>query len=184
MITMLVSGFWHGTGLTFILWGLLHGLFITIPALVNYMQKTKSQAAPPGWENILHALKIAFTLFLVSFLWIFFRADSLPDAFLIIEAILGTLGLMIRDIWSLGSVADIFAEMRTPLQPADVYILVGFILVAFVVEYLREKRDLLEDLARKPALFRWSVYGLIVSSLIVFGAHAFSQSSQFIYFRF
>ena len=64
LITFLVSGLWHGTGLNFICWGLYHGILSLFSA--------KKSAST--WTNIL---QISGTFFAVMFGWILFRASSL-----------------------------------------------------------------------------------------------------------
>ncbi|HLO16912.1 MAG TPA: MBOAT family O-acyltransferase [Anaerolineales bacterium] len=184
MVPMLVSGFWHGVGATFIVWGILHGLFITGPALVNYWQKDRSKARSPQWERTMQVIKIVFTLFLVSVAWIFFRAKTLSDALFIISEILHTLKLDVRDIMSFRRPRDVLSEIVLDLPRLQVISLGVFILSTFVVEYLREKSDFLKNLSNRPSLVRWSLYILVITSLMMLGAHGFSQESHFIYFKF
>lgn len=74
IITMLVSGLWHGVGMSYIVWGALHGIGLTIQNLIH---KT------PG--KILSWL---LTFNFVCFTWIFFRSENLNDAFRIITELL------------------------------------------------------------------------------------------------
>jgi D-alanyl-lipoteichoic acid acyltransferase DltB (MBOAT superfamily) len=76
-VIFLLSGFWHGANWTFIFWGLLHALLF-IPLLV--FNKNRDSLNSSGY-NFKAYLKIIFTFILVSFAWIFFRANSLTDAF-------------------------------------------------------------------------------------------------------
>ena len=71
MIVFLICGMWHGAGLSFIVWGLLHGLFNT---LSNVIKKTKAAFLVKG------NLGRFITFCLVSFAWIFFRAPSIAVA--------------------------------------------------------------------------------------------------------
>ena len=88
MIVFFISGLWHGANYTFIIWGLLHGIFQIIGVLtLKYRNK--------GWEKlrinpngkIISCLRIIGTFLLVDFCWIFFRANSISDAGLAIEKI-------------------------------------------------------------------------------------------------
>ena len=69
-LTMLLGGLWHGAAWTFVIWGAIHGLALSINHLWN---KTKPFAIPKtiGW---------VFTLYTVSLCWIFFRAPDLSTA--------------------------------------------------------------------------------------------------------
>ena len=69
MIVFLASGLWHGANWTFVLWGLLHGLF----SVITRHFKRWFEKLPP-------ALNWLMTFFFVNLTWILFRADSIADA--------------------------------------------------------------------------------------------------------
>lgn len=71
VITMIVSGFWHGVGGTYILWGAIHGLGL---ASQNWL----TQKVPGGVSKII-------TFHFVCLAWIFFRAADMGDAFALLR---------------------------------------------------------------------------------------------------
>lgn len=91
-LTMLLGGFWHGAGWTFILWGALHGSYlIANHAWSSIVEKTKIPFAGifAGWGGRL----TTFLAVLVS--WIFFRASNPAEAMRLISGMLGSNGLYI-----------------------------------------------------------------------------------------
>lgn len=80
MITMLTSGLWHGANWTFVCWGGLHGLYLVCNSY--YSKLTKKRVFAPK------LLRIIFTFSFISLAWIFFRANSIMDAFTIISEII------------------------------------------------------------------------------------------------
>jgi alginate O-acetyltransferase complex protein AlgI len=83
LAVFLLSGFWHGANYTFIFWGALHGVYIIAQI---FLQRN-------SWlpKNNRLAVKIAgfiITFLLVNFAWLFFRATSLNQAFLMVHNIL------------------------------------------------------------------------------------------------
>ena len=78
LIVFLVSGLWHGADVTFLIWGGLHGLYLAVETLLPEERKEH-----PG----LRPLRRAVTLTLVCFAWIFFRAENLPHAMQVLQAI-------------------------------------------------------------------------------------------------
>lgn len=70
MLTMLIGGLWHGANWTFVVWGLYHGLL-----LMAY------RATAATWDRVPLSLQRIATFALVLIGWVFFRAESLPDAF-------------------------------------------------------------------------------------------------------
>lgn len=79
-ITFLISGLWHGANWTFIVWGGLHGAFLSIENILK-PQKKQSQVVAP-----LRLIKTGVLFIAVSFAWIFFRANTITDAFYIIQS--------------------------------------------------------------------------------------------------
>ena len=88
IITFLVSGIWHGANWTFVLWGALHGVFLVIE---NVIKKYIYQANPTTCVAKLISMVSCFVL--VTFAWIFFRANTVGDAFLAIQKIFTSGGM-------------------------------------------------------------------------------------------
>ena len=65
LIVFLVSGIWHGANWTFILWGVLHGLFSILDRIFEKSQK-----------KVFEAVRWMGTFFVVNVLWLLFRSDS------------------------------------------------------------------------------------------------------------
>ena len=71
ILVMLISGLWHGAGWTFVIWGILHGCF---SCLNRVIKKSKINT-----KNF-NAINILLTFFLVTLLWVVFRADTFSAA--------------------------------------------------------------------------------------------------------
>ena len=78
-VTFFISGIWHGAAWTFAIWGALHGLGVLI---TRELERSSFYR-----ERVPKLLKQAAVFSFVSFTWIFFRAESLPDALFIIRRI-------------------------------------------------------------------------------------------------
>lgn len=79
LITFLVSGIWHGANWTFIVWGILHGIFQIIEKALN-LQKSTTKGG-------IRIFRIFITFCLVNFAWIFFRLPDIKTAWKVIEKI-------------------------------------------------------------------------------------------------
>jgi len=79
MLTMLLSGLWHGAGLTFIIWGALHGVYLAIERVFRLKKINK----------LVYSI---FVFIGVIFAWNFFRADSLIQALNISEQLFSIKG--------------------------------------------------------------------------------------------
>lgn len=69
MVVMVLGGLWHGASWTFIVWGAYHG-FVLVLHRVNR----------DGWARLPTALQVGLTLALVMAGWVWFRAESVPQA--------------------------------------------------------------------------------------------------------
>jgi alginate O-acetyltransferase complex protein AlgI len=81
-LTMLISGLWHGASWTFVAWGALHGL-----AYVMTRGMERSEWYRHGIPTIVKRLAV---FCFVCLTWIFFRANSMSDAWLIIDKIVAS----------------------------------------------------------------------------------------------
>lgn len=81
LVTFLASGLWHGVGLQFAVWGLLHGCYLVIGRLTGPLRARLWRLSPIPRESLPgRAVRVAVTLALVWAGWVFFAADSLPHA--------------------------------------------------------------------------------------------------------
>ncbi|MES2616277.1 MAG: MBOAT family O-acyltransferase [Bacteroidota bacterium] len=162
-IVFLLSGLWHGADYTFIAWGTLHALFI-IP-FVWWASKQKSDAANTP-ANISHLGSILLTFTLTTLAWVFFRASSMPHALQYFSEIFSSSLFTIPQFEGRG------AAMLTLL------------LVALFVAAEWHTRHQPHALAAAGTHWwrpvRWSLYYILILSLLYFGA----SPQQFIYFQF
>jgi alginate O-acetyltransferase complex protein AlgI len=75
MITMLLGGIWHGAGWNFAVWGGLHGF-----ALIAHKEWCRRVPAEGRWSRVLALAGPLLTFYWVCLAWIFFRAQTLPQA--------------------------------------------------------------------------------------------------------
>ena len=93
MIVFVVSGIWHGAAYTFLIWGALHGLCMIVERQL-YGNKIKQISDCLTFANFA---RILVTFNIVSLAWIFFRADGIDNALLIIHKIFTTHGMPFLD---------------------------------------------------------------------------------------
>jgi alginate O-acetyltransferase complex protein AlgI len=204
MAVMLIGGLWHGAGVTFVIWGGLHGLYL----IVNHTWRNVAGALGrrrrnpvPSRALALHpALARAITFLAVAFAWVAFRAEDLGSAGAIYRGLFGFNGI------SLPSQAD-FLEPLTRLVPIAfdglgafgsvggerkgvIVIAILLVVVAFAPpthRWLARTRPVLgriSDPSRiqwRPSL-RWAIVTGLIASIAVYGM--FSGVDEFIYFQF
>ncbi|MCF6364847.1 MAG: MBOAT family protein [Bacteroidales bacterium] len=159
LIVFLVSGLWHGANWTFIFWGGLFGIIYLTESIVNKALKVKSSHTSFSIKHILLALK---TFILVTFIWVFFRSQSISEAFNIFELIGNNFGKGVKSL------------------SVDNITLMFFVLFLISDVLLYNKRfDKWVD--KVPFVSRWSIYFILIFSIIVFSG---VDDAPFIYFQF
>ncbi|MBR4456092.1 MAG: MBOAT family protein, partial [Solobacterium sp.] len=165
LLTFLVSGFWHGTGLTFVVWGGLHGLFQIIEGEI-----TKRSVKKEGSGRVL---SIVITFLLVSLAWVFFRSGSVMEA----------LGIFVRAMKP-GQFGILFSESITTmgLDARNLRIL-GFALavLCFADVYQYRNNDFMERFEQQNILVRLGMVWLLLF-LIILSVNL--SSAEFIYMQF
>ena len=161
-IVFLVCGFWHGANWTFIAWGLINALyFLPLLLLGKNRKNTDTVAQAEILPNVKELLQMGVTFAFTVLAWIFFRADSIKQAFSYIR--------------------KIFAQSLFSIPyGTNAGVILPLLLLMLVPEWLqRNKQHGLEDLQMYPML-RWAIYISICLLCIMY----FKQDQQFIYFQF
>lgn len=179
MVTFLVSGIWHGSNWTFIVWGCLHGLYQVVGDLTAPVRKNLYKKYAVKTECFSFRLgQRAITFSLVAVAWIFFRAESLRDALAYITRMATEF-----DIWNLFN----GAVYQLGLDTLQIDILLGALAVVFATDYIkyRTDRNIDELVAAQNWGFQGLVYILLFLAVFVFGMYgpAF-DAREFIYFQF
>ncbi len=85
--TMLLGGLWHGAGWTFVVWGALHGAFLTINHLWREAVSERCLRWVPGWIGALAGGAVTFIAVVAA--WVVFRSSDINQARIILEAMFG-----------------------------------------------------------------------------------------------
>lgn len=169
MVTFLVSGLWHGAAGTYVIWGCLHGLYVTIEGWIYRVFRIQRSEKRCGWKIIL-------TFMLVDFAWIFFRAESMGDAVYVIthmfEGIANPAAYMIR-------------TLKTPhilSKWGAVMLAIEFAVYGYLEYICYKYHDYDQYMRGKGNLFAQTFNILLLSVIIVFCTK--NVSGEFIYFQF
>lgn len=167
LIVFLIGGVWHGAGWTFVVWGLLHGLAICAARLWRTLKRPLHR--PVAWLS---------TFLFVNAAWVFFRADSVPDAMDLLAGMAGMHGVAVSR--SFGWAGRFGATIVD--APFVVSIPLVFLLVLILQDvFFRNSQQWVMHL--KPT-WRWSLSGcaFFITSIAVSLQH--ERVSEFIYWQF
>ena len=196
LTTMALGGLWHGAGWTFVIWGVLHGLYLCINhAWSAIMPKTLKERA--AYRMVAWA--VTFLAVVVG--WVFFRATSFESAVHILEGMAGMNGVALPAglVLQLGPVGTWLSEhgfsdvslsgQQFVLTWAWIVVLLGVVLVCPNSQQILSRYHPAQETGRMPPVRRlsWRMSrGWAVVSGIAFaiGLFALPRVSEFLYFQF
>lgn len=170
-VAMFISGFWHGAGWTFIIWGVLHGAAL----VVNHNWKKRKIKMPK-----LFAWFITFNFVNISF--VFFRAKGWDEAMKVFKGMFGFSGFIPAEAYAGFSFMTVFRSKFGKMVLADIggrnatfWILVAALLFALL---LKNSTELTDDF--KPS-WRSLAFVILISFYTLLNM---GKVSEFLYFQF
>lgn len=161
MATMTLSGLWHGANWTFVVWGIYHGILVTV---TNSLRNVVPPKIFAKFNLLRKTINILVTFMLITIGWVFFRANSLSDAFLALKKMATEHGMLYNG-----------AGLPAILLPL---MLIGFLMLREL--YVEYKWNI--PLFNRTSLARDIVFtSLLVIVILLCGSF---DGGQFIYFQF
>lgn len=179
MVTMAVSGLWHGANWTYVAWGLLHGVYQVAEDVTGPWRIKLYDALHTKRESFSFRLaQTVSTFVLVDIAWIFFRAPAISHALRFCKRLVTK-----WDPWNLfnGSLYEL------GLDRPECNILMVSLAALFLVDLIRykKKQDISTFLREQCVWFRWSVIYTLLAATLTFGVYGIQfDSTQFFYFQF
>ncbi|MEL6588856.1 MAG: MBOAT family O-acyltransferase [Bacteroidota bacterium] len=160
LITFTVSGFWHGANWTFIVWGFLNGLYYVPSILLGTAKKRGTVAENRILPSIKELVQMLTTFVLVTFSWIFFRADNLTHA--------------------IGYISNLFSASILTMPPSH-RAPIPFVIILLLIEWAQRGKAHSLEMVHNRAWFRPVAYAALVLLILLYG---YDDSESFIYFQF
>ncbi|MBN2238210.1 MAG: MBOAT family protein [Dehalococcoidales bacterium] len=202
LIVMAVAGLWHGDGWTFIIWGVLHGLYLVIN---HIYRRIKQQISVPAWESgrLMTAVSVFITFIAVTVAWVFFRADTVRAAVSVLKGMIGMNGFSLPLTYYpyLGALGPFLESLGISFHSAPGFSYVSVIMIAIsllicwflpsVQEFMSGYRPALEEFSRelkvKGLNISWkpsATYIITLGIIAVITIFGLNQNSNFLYFQF
>lgn len=162
MLTMLLGGLWHGADWSFVAWGGLHGLALVVHKLTFGRKRKDKKAQPVKTSLPITLLCMLLNSAFATFCWIFFRAQSIGDALIVISRIF---------TWASG-VHYIF-----------VYTVIFAILLLVIHLYMYFKNN--GHATRiSVSLDKWTGRFAVILMIFIIAVFAYGGDTAFVYFQF
>ena len=189
LIVFLLSGIWHGTGVQFLIWGMMHGvLHVGTRAVTEsgffgkFAGRYEKMCGPGRW--ILHGVSVLLTFLYVNVAWVFFRAPSVKEAVTLLKTLAGFRGGRVdRNLagcFNLDEFWYVIKVLRLDSWQYGHYICMALILAAalLLVFFGRTAVDFVK--AAKPKM----IHALIMAVLFVWSVLSLTGVSSFLYVNF
>jgi hypothetical protein len=200
LVTMFLSGLWHGAGWTYVIWGGLHGFFLVVAHQWHRFKEWR------GWKLEHWSYRfsaVALTFLVVLFAWVFFRAANPRIAARVIGSMAGQHGItMSEQVTDPGKIPGRWwvamgVKFVPPLVKVEHYTpIIQLVVITFIIAmFLPNAQQLLADYApalepvRRPGWFRvklgWGT-GLLLGAGFFWVVRTFyvAAPSPFLYFNF
>lgn len=187
--TMLLCGLWHGANWTFILWGGIHGLYMGLAFITR-----KKRAKLRKWIGIkknssFHRIAgISITISFITLSWVFFRANSIPDAWYILTHLFSGIPQLFQVLYrfvtnfKLNSFADFLIAKDFGVTYFQLLlVVVSVIFMTFVEIKQKEELNVTGAVRNRPIVIRWAFYYLVIFWILILTK---GNSKDFIYFQF
>lgn len=167
-ITWILTGLWHGANYTFIIWGMINGFLLIFYHLQRNARKNLFKRLGINNKNSgIVMVETFINMFLIINLWVFFRAETVKDAFLYLQGIYSKSLLTIPE----------FQGKKTAL------IALIHIFIFIIIEWLgREQKFAIAQLGQtwlRP--LRWAFYSFLI---FLIGMFMHTYETPFIYLKF
>ena len=177
MIVFLLSGIWHGAAWTYIIWGVLHGVYQIVG---NLTAKPRSRLiAKVGLKEdgaLVRGVRTVITFILVSIAWLVFRANSLSDMLaLFAQLFAGWGGVSVTE-----SLATLGLSLRTIITIA-LSVIILKLLDLQISTKMHEKRENAEISSTRVAVYLTLTWCVAIAWMLLLASDV---ESAFIYFQF
>jgi len=169
VVIFTLSGLWHGAAWTFVVWGVLHASYMLIgiwtrPLRTRVLGLLGIDEQSTLWKWIRRGI----TFNLVTFGWIFFRANGLSDAWYIVTHLFSGISLNLHFGIGIGLYEFGIAMM-------------AILFLELMHVYQETGHSVLSTVSVWALPIRWAAYYAVVFAILCFGEFGFEE---FIYFQF
>ncbi len=163
MVVFTITGLWHGASWTFVIWGLMNGIFLLIEVATRKMRiKLLRKMGIPVNSLVNQFCGWFISFHLVVFSLIFFRSPSLYHA--------------IHFLSNIPSIKPIYLD-----DPIEFFLCLGLVAFVQAVNYFKGDHKEYELVTRRTPFVRWAIYLTFIIVIVLFGI---DRKTPFIYFQF
>jgi alginate O-acetyltransferase complex protein AlgI len=176
LTVFLISGLWHGASWMFVIWGAIYGLYQLYEKATYSIRDRLWKLSRLDGTWIQSFIKWVITMSVVFIAWVFFRAENINDASIILRNIT-------KDFYVL-NYEDFYKSMKlTNIGFNNLIITIVSIIILELVQLTKEFNYFYQfvDVIYRIKFLRYLCYNLLIIAMLLF---AYNGESEFIYFQF
>ncbi len=184
LLVFFLSGLWHGASWTFVIWGGINGVYLIFGALTKSIRnKIVNHIGLTKFPKIYRFVQTITTFCLICFSWIFFRAESVSDAFYISKNLFVGVGNWLYNFFThlTHSSSGKIEPLLIGNFPSTLVIALCSLVLLILIELMQQTQNIIDLLRDKNIFVRWCIYYAIVLIILIFGVYS---NAKFIYFQF
>lgn len=196
LITMLLGGLWHGAAWTYVVWGALHGLYLSANHIWHHIKRRLNIFNRNSTKNLMFSRLLTFIL--ITFAWVYFRADDLSSANHMVKSMLGLNGFVWPDTHLSPTAQAILSQLNWKFSHLGYFsgwkdIVIILLLLATVwfmpntQEIIGKYRPSIENQPLSSSALSWSPtkkWAAIISVIALISILNLAKVSEFLYFQF
>ncbi|MGN1409239.1 MAG: MBOAT family O-acyltransferase [Eubacteriales bacterium] len=168
LVTFAVSGIWHGASFTFVIWGLLNGIYIVVSRFVKPIKDKFYEITRIGkLPHLRRFIGIAITFVMIALTWVFFRANTFSDVFYVFTHLFTSTTMDFSHI--------------TLFRHCVAVIAVAVLLAVDLMTQSEKLKEWYVSAKMSSQVVRLLSYAFILFLIVVLGAY---DNKSFIYFQF
>lgn len=165
LLTMIVIGLWHGFTVGFLVWGILHGFYLSVGRLTKPLRQRYRLSLK---KTLIYKVSaIIYTFLLITFSWVFFRFNDFYGAITVLEKIV------------LSFTGQPLFTTHLLKFNAGFYVVMLFVLLLLLSEVFESQ--IKRYFYNLPLALRWVGYAIFIVSILTFGVF---EGNTFIYIKF
>ncbi len=181
-LTMTLCGLWHGFTWTFMVWGFFHGILLSLAFITRKSRKhLRKKLIPKTMKTPYKYIRILLTFSNVTLLWIFFRAQTLQDAWFLLRRVIMLPLDIFNSLTGKDGILSLMPEEWIGKSLSKLIIVIVCMILMYIIHYIQPHDGMREMFSKRHRVIRWMLYVLIIVVIINFGVFG---DVPFIYTQF
>ena len=177
MLTFLVSGIWHGSGMQYIFWGMMQGGYqIAGEVLMPIRKKVRALLKVEENASLLIVWQRICTFVMITASWVIFRSENLRSGLAMLKRIITDVTPWVffdGSLYTCGITKHHFSA------------LILCVVLVMLIELRQEKEPIREMLEKQHVIVRWCIYLGAIALITVLGVYGPGyDATQFLYGQF